>query len=114
MIRPALLELALDLLELEAAGGTNDTHLLNLFCRYGVREARQPGGLLAAGAQPRRRRLVAVGEVLPGDSGHRWVHGDVARRGGCLMTGRFRGSDTCKQPSTNWGGRIIISIFLMN
>jgi hypothetical protein len=62
-----------------------NTRLLNFLCRYGVREAPQPGCLLAADAQPRRRRLVAVGEVLPGHSGRCRVHGDVARRGGCLM-----------------------------
>ena len=75
---------ALDL-EPEAAGTDMDTHLLNLLCRYVVRETPQLGGLLAAGAQPRRRRLVAVGEVLPGHSGHRRVHCHVARRRGRLM-----------------------------
>ena len=75
---------ALDL-EPEAAGTDMDTHLLNLLCRYVVRETPQLGGLLAAGAQPRRRRLVAVGEVLPGHSGHRRVHRHVARRRGRLM-----------------------------
>ena len=75
---------ALDL-EPEAAGADMDTHLLNLLSRYVRREAPQLGGLLAAGAQPRRRRLVAVGEVLPGHSGHRRVHRHVARRRGRLM-----------------------------
>jgi hypothetical protein len=75
---------ALDL-EPEAAGADMDTHLLNLLCRYVLREAPQLGGLLAAGAQPRRRCLVAVGEVLPGHSSHRRVHRHVARRRGRLM-----------------------------
>jgi hypothetical protein len=57
---------------------------LNLLCRYVLGEGPQPGGLLAAGAQPGRRGLVAVGEVLPGHSGHRRVRRHVARRRGRL------------------------------
>lgn len=58
--------------------------LLNLLRCYVLGEGPQPGGLLAAGAQPGRRGLVAVGEVLPGHSGHRGVHRHVARRRGRL------------------------------
>ncbi len=45
-----------------------------------VGESPQLGGLVGVGSQPRRRRLVAVGEVLAGHSGHRRVHRHVARR----------------------------------